>query len=102
VSGVKPNRILVDAAGYVWRDFGEGYLSMAPSNPDNEPLPEPVTVYLPVKIAEAAADPASETPTFQCPACGVSFEVASWESSRIYCSSDCRAAGRVGQGETQP
>lgn len=86
-----PNRILVDAAGYVWRDFGEGYLSMAPQNPDNEPIPEPVTVYLPVKLT-AADDALPEIPTFQCPACGVSFEVASWESSRIYCSTDCRRA----------
>ena len=42
-----PKRILVDGTGFVWRDFGEGYLSMCPGNPDNEPLPEPITAYVP-------------------------------------------------------
>lgn len=33
--------------------------------------------------------PAEEQPTFVCPACGVSFKVASWQSGRIYCGAEC-------------
>jgi hypothetical protein len=42
-----PTQLLVDGAGFVWRDFGEEYLSGCPFNPDNEPLPDPITVYVP-------------------------------------------------------
>lgn len=43
-----PAKILVDAAGFVWRQWdGEDYLSGCPFNPDNEPLPEPITAYVP-------------------------------------------------------
>lgn len=42
-----PIRIGVDRNGYVWRDFGDEALSMAPSNPDNEPIPGPISWYLP-------------------------------------------------------
>jgi hypothetical protein len=42
-----PTRLLVDAAGFVWRDFGEDWVSGCPFNPDNEPLPGPITVYVP-------------------------------------------------------
>lgn len=89
-----PKRILVDADGYVWRDFGEGFLSMAPSNPDNEPLPEPVAVYMPSlpdarRIERIEGE---EDPSYQCPACGVSFEVGSWTSGRVFCSPDCKDA----------
>jgi hypothetical protein len=48
-----PTQLLVDAAGFVWRDFGEGYLSGCPFNPDNEPLPEPITAYVRAEAAEA-------------------------------------------------
>ena len=41
-----PSRLLIDADGYVWRDYGT-HLSMAPSNPDNEPLAEPIHAYVP-------------------------------------------------------
>jgi hypothetical protein len=40
-----PRRILIDQAGYVWRDFGDS-LSMCPGNPDNEPVPDPCAVYV--------------------------------------------------------
>lgn len=42
-----PIRIGVDRNGYVWRDFGDEALSMAPSNPDNEPIPGPIQWYTP-------------------------------------------------------
>jgi uncharacterized small protein (DUF1192 family) len=40
--------LAVDARGYVWRVYEEHW-SMAPSNPDNEPIPQPVTYYAPVE-----------------------------------------------------
>lgn len=40
-----PVRLAVDANGYVWRIFADGTWSMAPNNPDNEPVPEPITFY---------------------------------------------------------
>lgn len=47
--GVKylvPPLLAVDADGYCWRVFEDGW-SMAPNNPDNEPIPQPVTFYVP-------------------------------------------------------
>lgn len=41
-----PARIVVDAKGFYWRDFGEFY-SMCPVNPDNSPIPQPVVYYVP-------------------------------------------------------
>lgn len=41
-----PPMLAVDAAGYVWRVYPDHW-SMAPSNPDNEPVPGPVTYYAP-------------------------------------------------------
>jgi hypothetical protein len=52
-----PTRLLVDAAGFVWRDFGEDWVSGCPFNPDNEPLPEPITVYVPA--SEHQEEPSS-------------------------------------------
>lgn len=43
-----PPLLAVDAGGYVWRVY-EGAWSMAPSNPDNSPIPQPVTYYAPVE-----------------------------------------------------
>jgi hypothetical protein len=44
-----PHLIAVDAKGYVWRAYyDDGTWSMAPVNPDNSPIPEPVTYYAPV------------------------------------------------------
>jgi hypothetical protein len=44
-----PHLLAVDANGYVWRAYlNEGYWSMAPVNPDNSPIPEPITYYAPV------------------------------------------------------
>ncbi len=40
------SRLAVDAKGYVWRVFEDAW-SMAPSNPDNSPIPEPVRYYVP-------------------------------------------------------
>jgi len=39
-----PHRIAVDAKGYVWRAFPDMW-SMAPVNPDNSAIPQPVTFY---------------------------------------------------------
>lgn len=52
-----PTRLLVDAAGFVWRDFGEDWVSGCPFNPDNEPLPEPITEYLPRADVQASPSP---------------------------------------------
>jgi hypothetical protein len=46
-----PPRLAVDAKGYVWRVYNDGHWSMAPSNPDNSPVPEPITYY--ASIGEA-------------------------------------------------
>lgn len=49
-----PHRIGVDAKGYVWRAYtDEEFWSMAPTNPDNSPIPQPVTYYVPEsRVAE--------------------------------------------------
>lgn len=45
---IMDNRPLaVDADGCVWRINDGGSLSMARTNPDNSPTPEPLTVYVP-------------------------------------------------------
>lgn len=41
------DRLAVDAEGYVWRVYGDHW-SMARTNPDNSPVPQPVTYYAPV------------------------------------------------------
>jgi hypothetical protein len=46
----KPPRLAVDANGYVWRVYDE-YWSMCPVNPDNSPIPQPVTFYDPASAA---------------------------------------------------
>lgn len=49
-----PPRLMVDGDGYCWREFDptedtpEGILSMCPVNPNNEPIPEPRSYYVPV------------------------------------------------------
>lgn len=56
-----PHRIAVDAKGYVWRAYRDPfyddqlYWSMAPVNPDNSPVPHPVTFYEPTFAADADA-----------------------------------------------
>ncbi len=41
-----PDRIAVDAQGYGWRVWdGEDNWSMVPVNPDNTPIPQPVTYF---------------------------------------------------------
>ena len=38
--------LAVDAKGYCWRVFDDGTWSMCATNPDNEPVPQPVTFYV--------------------------------------------------------
>lgn len=47
---VRPPKLAVDANGFVWRVYDGGYWSMAPINPDNTPVPGPITFYEPVEI----------------------------------------------------
>ena len=50
-----PHRIAVDAKGYVWRAYTDKeFWSMAPTNPDNSPIPEPITYYVPEREVEDA------------------------------------------------
>lgn len=43
-----PDRFAVDAKGYVWRVWDDvDHWSMAPTNPDNSPVPQPVTWFVP-------------------------------------------------------
>lgn len=43
-----PDRIAVDADGYGWRVWdGEDHWSMVPTNPNNNPIPEPVKWFVP-------------------------------------------------------
>lgn len=42
-----PPRLAIDADGYVWRVYNDGRWSMARINPDNSPIPQPVTYYEP-------------------------------------------------------
>lgn len=41
-----PERIAVDAAGFYWRVVSDEMWSMCLTNPDNSPIPEPVTFYV--------------------------------------------------------
>lgn len=50
-----PDAVAIDANGYWWRVWGEDPAwSMVPTNPDNSPIPEPVTFYRLVPISGAA------------------------------------------------
>ena len=40
-------KLAVDADGFCWRVFEDGTWSMARTNPDNSPIPQPVTYYTP-------------------------------------------------------
>ena len=43
-----PDRIAIDAHGYGWRVWDdEDHWSMVPQNPDNSPIPQPVTWFVP-------------------------------------------------------
>lgn len=43
-----PDRIAIDARGYGWRVWDDqAEWSMVPTNPDNSPVPEPVTWFVP-------------------------------------------------------
>lgn len=42
-------RLAVDAEGFVWWSYEDGSWSMVRVNPDNEPIPQPVTFYEPVQ-----------------------------------------------------
>lgn len=33
--------VMIDADGYWWRSWSSGLTSMAPTNPDNSPIPRP-------------------------------------------------------------
>jgi hypothetical protein len=45
-----PDRIAVDAKGCGWRVWeDQDHWSMVPTNPDNSPIPEPVTWFVPVE-----------------------------------------------------
>lgn len=48
-----PPRLAIDANGYAWRVCGEHW-SMARINPDNSPVPHPVTYYAPIQEATEA------------------------------------------------
>lgn len=48
-----PHRIAVDGKGYVWRAYEDDEWSMAPVNPDNSPIPEPITYYISEKEHQA-------------------------------------------------
>lgn len=42
-----PDRIAIDAHGYGWRVWDDQEMwSMVPQNPDNEPIPEPLTWFV--------------------------------------------------------
>ncbi len=44
-----PDRIAIDAKGYGWRQWDEhpDMWSMVPQNPDNSPIPKPLTWFIP-------------------------------------------------------
>lgn len=56
-----PPLLAVDAKGFVWRCYDEHW-SMAPSNPDNSPVPEPITYYAPIPAAMPEGLPDMWTP----------------------------------------
>lgn len=65
-----PGRLAVDAKGFVWRVYGTHW-SMAPSNPDNFPVPYPVTFYEPVEtLWNTPGDPVADVVADDCPVCG--------------------------------
>lgn len=66
-----PPRLAVDGRGFVWRVYNDGHWSMAPSNPDNNPVPEPVTYYVRCMCADKLPDGAEVQP---CPIHGYSGE----------------------------
>jgi len=39
-----PDKLAIDANGFGWRVY-PGHWSMIPTNPDNSPIPQPVTMY---------------------------------------------------------
>lgn len=56
-----PHRLAVDGKGYVWRAYtDEEFWSMAPTNPDNSPIPEPITYYVPEQPDRPALNPTKE------------------------------------------
>lgn len=51
-----PDRIAIDAKGYGWRQWDDEEMwSMVPTNPDNSPIPQPITWFVPAKKAEVDA-----------------------------------------------
>lgn len=42
-------RLAVDADGFVWWHHADGTWSMARTNPDNSPIPQPVTYFVPTE-----------------------------------------------------
>jgi hypothetical protein len=51
-----PDRIAIDAHGYGWRVWDDQEMwSMVPTNPDNEPVPEPLTWFVKADKFEADA-----------------------------------------------
>lgn len=47
----KSLRLAVDANGYVWWVYGDAF-AMVSTNPDNSPIPFPVTYYEPVETVD--------------------------------------------------
>jgi len=55
-----PPVVAIDADGYWWRVYEGEFWSMVPTNPDNTPIPVPVTLYRLVLITEVETRAASE------------------------------------------
>lgn len=53
-------RLAVDAAGYGWWWNDDGSWSMIRTNPDNSPIPRPVTFYVPAERAASELDAVAE------------------------------------------
>lgn len=56
-NGSMPDRIAVDAKGYGWRVWDdEDHWSMVPTNPDNSPIPQPVTWFVKAELLGRIVD----------------------------------------------
>lgn len=71
-----PPRLAVDAEGYCWRVWPDSW-SMARINPDNSPIPEPVTFYVPESAVAAARQETAQR-------CGQAFYEATGEDHREF------------------
>lgn len=66
----KGARLCVDAEGFVWWKFPDGFFTMARINPDDGPIPQPLTFFEP---GSPALDPAATYPPGQFPGNGPGF-----------------------------